>query len=147
MYSNTYKINALKYDELVSLLSTKITPEFRKLILERLLVINDYSMKSNTEKQFISPGNYFNSDFDIRKPIMINPRKKDVTEIKHPSQDNRHTIYEHVSNHTYKNSENENDLDDILKEVYIENTPKKDPLDVKLEKIKKLHTKLMKRKK
>lgn len=146
-YSNSLQINNMDYWSLVHMLMNQITPENRKLVLERLMEMNNQLMVS-----------------DLTRSSILNSRKKDVSEVKHPSLDflndqgknplpmnipfnanNQYTPNSYQTNsvpnnynkHQYK-IDNEIDLDDIIEEIQ-----SVDPLDEKLHYIKKLYTKII----
>lgn len=170
------QISNMDYWSLVNMLMIQITPETRKHILDRLIEMNNLLLSFQIQPDL------------LRSPI-LNTRKKDVTEIQHPSinytnLNQNSEIFQHIeknqpeklnfkqfnipiNNHHLKNnsqissdftclppikldnSKNQNfkqkyenleiDIDDIINEIY--NQP--DELDDKLDKIKKLHTKII----
>ncbi|XWV26579.1 hypothetical protein QJ857_gp0488 [Tupanvirus soda lake] len=76
-YMNNNQISSLDYFSLVNMLMNQISPETRKQILERLTDMNNQLMMGmNSQIQT-----------DLPRSSMLNSRKKDATEIQHPSFD------------------------------------------------------------
>ncbi len=69
-YMNTFQINTMDYWSLVYMLMNQSTPEIRKLVLERLTEMNNQLLGS-----------------DLSRLSTLNSRKKDTSEIPHPSLD------------------------------------------------------------
>lgn len=81
--NNTIISNA-DYLTLVNLLTSQITPEIRKQILLRLTELNDQLiLNNNIQNQFQTNQN----KQDLSRFPTMNCRKKDVTELQHPSFD------------------------------------------------------------
>lgn len=140
---NNEKIKNLGYWSLVNLLTTSITPETRKSILDRLTEMNDRLLLEN-------------SPLDLTRGGYTNRKKKDIVENTHPSMDVFNyngsnplplampvnsaygfNILSNIGNN--KETQSEIDLDDILDDI--ENEP--DELDQKLDKISKLYRKIV----
>lgn len=132
-YLNDINVEKLDYSELVNLLFVQMTPFMRKKILERLFLINEGLIKMELQK-------------NLRNPT-INTRRKRTIENPHPSITNKieNPIPLNMPINT-KNYDVSNDdifnLDDIIKGFNEENN-----LDHKLQKIKKLHERIINRKK
>ncbi|XWV25319.1 hypothetical protein QJ856_gp0451 [Tupanvirus deep ocean] len=76
-YMNNNQINSLDYFSLVNMLMNQISPETRKQILDRLTEMNNQLMMGmNSQIQT-----------DLQRSSMLSSRKKDATEIQHPSLD------------------------------------------------------------
>jgi hypothetical protein len=67
----------MDYWTLVQMLMNQITPEIRKLVLEKLTEMNNHLI--------IKPS--VHSQSDLSRSSVLNSRKKDVLEIQHPSLD------------------------------------------------------------
>ena len=76
-YMNTNQISNLDYWSLVNMLMIQITADTRKQILDRLTEMNNQLLIGM--KPQIQP--------DLARSSMLNSRKKDVSEIQHPSLD------------------------------------------------------------
>lgn len=82
---NSNQITNLDYLSLVNMLTTQITPETRSQILSRLTEIND---------QLILSSGIQSQQLDLSRCSSMNSRKKDATELQHPSMD----IYNYKGN-------------------------------------------------
>lgn len=76
-YMNINQINNMDYWSLVGMLMNQISPETRKLILEKLTEMNNQLLI----------GNHSKIQQDLARMGILNSRKKDVSENKHPSMD------------------------------------------------------------
>ena len=99
---NTIQINNSDYWTLVNMLMNQITPDVRKLILDRLTEMNN-QLIIGTSSQTLLSGNKINSvsegnqlpirsdawqiQPDLARSSVMNSRKKDISEMQHPSLD------------------------------------------------------------
>ncbi|AUV58274.1 hypothetical protein [Bandra megavirus] len=165
--NNYNQINNMDYLSLVNMLTLQINPENRKMILERLTEMNNqllYKNDSNTMAEY--------TNVDLSRSSQINSRKKDVQENLHPSMnyynnkginplplnipmnsahqyniEQPNTNYMNINHKSSakinnKNYSDEIDLDSIINN-FDDNDNIPDALDIKLAKIKKLHTKII----
>jgi hypothetical protein len=81
-----HQIKQLDYWGLVNMLMNQITPDTRAIILERLTNMNNQLLnKSNSQTNAVmNPSVSFG---DLSRSSMLNSRKKDATEVQHPSMD------------------------------------------------------------
>ena len=122
-----YKIKQLDYYGLVNLLTKQITPEIRSLVLQQLTYLND---KLLNNQQYVQP--------DLARASMLQSRKKDATEIQHPSTSS-------LRDESINRNKTSIDLDDIIDDIVEEENAVSD-LDLKLEKIRALQAKVTKNK-
>ena len=155
--SNNIPIIDADYWTLVNLLTTQITPQIRKQILSRLTDLNDQLILANAiQNQFHNGQNSQDLSRSTVHPT-TNCRKKDVTELQHPSLDmfnyngnnqyNTNIIGGHTNNNFLRNQDQSDiDLDEILADIHDshdnhESHP--DALDQELARIKNLYGKVI----
>lgn len=151
------QINNMDYWSLVSMLMNQITPDIRKLILDRLTKMNDQLMASFTPTEF------------PRAPV-LSSRKKVTHEMPHPSRNYNYSgnpipvsfndiepkmfnpsifspkKHQNKDYNMNNNTDDEIDIDDILSDLCDENVfeeSEEDILDQKLNRIKKLYNKIV----
>ena len=107
------QISSMNYFELVDMLKKQITPEIRKYILERLIIMNN-ELITNTNR-------LNNIKIDIVQPQKMYTPKNSSIDI----------------GNSYNN--NEIDIDDIIDDIHKE----PNALDLKLARIKKLRDKIL----
>lgn len=146
-YLNPMQLHTMDYWSLVNMLTSQITPETRKMILDKLSEMNN---------QLLMGMNMNSIQPDLARSSMLNSRKKDLSETQHPSFDhlnykgpnplplnvpiNGNNHFTMTSYHSQvSNANNEINLDEIIDDA--QEIP--DPLDMKLAYIKKLHTKIV----
>jgi len=74
-------ISRMDYWNLINLLSTQLTPEIRRLVLERLTEINNQMIRLGSSVS----GSYVDIPTDLARSGFINSRKKDLNETQHPA--------------------------------------------------------------
>lgn len=79
-FINNYQVTDPNYLSLVNMLATKISPTTRKQILDNLTEFNDRLLQQESNAQEPT----FNVS-DIARSSSFNSRKKDLSEIQHPS--------------------------------------------------------------
>ncbi|AYV85574.1 MAG: hypothetical protein Satyrvirus23_17 [Satyrvirus sp.] len=154
-YINSSQIANLDYPNLVNLLMNKISPYVRRCILERLNEINNqliYEMEIPQNINIPENNDYANmrgTPEDFSRIGMPSSRKKDLAELKHPSA--------YVQNYSNQNQFQFNSpinpakapsgkintisLDNIIDDL--EKEKESESLDDKLEKISRLHKKII----
>lgn len=86
-YTNTNQINIMDYWSLVNMLMNQISPDIRKQILERLTEMNNQLLMENLFKDGMSVMQTKNQP-DLARAAILNSRKKDLSEMQHPSLNN-----------------------------------------------------------
>lgn len=152
------QIKHMDYWGLVNTLTNQISPETRSMVLDKLVEMNNSLLTTSSGVQM-----------DLSRSTMLNSRKKDVTEIQHPSLDlfnnkganplpmGLPTSYNQMVNNQMTSGHNQMttnhnqmtsnynqiediDLDDIIEDVLNDEV---DDLDSKLNYIKNLHSKII----
>ncbi len=129
------------YHELVNMLLQNITPEFRSMVLNKLVTYNNQLIKSQS--------------YDPARPSALNSRRKDVNELQHPSmysntrsnnptpltlpiRGNNFTVNQVTPTYIPEPRAPEIDIDDI-----IDDFSEPESLESKLRKIDALHKKII----
>ena len=152
MYSNYMntdnQIQYMDYPGLVQLLTTAISPETRAVVLTRLTQMNN-QLLNQMQTQFQTQ---FQTQLDLSRPVSVNSRKKDATELQHPSMEQiprQSNSVPRSARPTPKQapirrdpeSDSELDIDDILRDI---NGPTTEPdLDQKLKQLTNLKQKIL----
>lgn len=88
-YQYVHTINSMNYLALVNMLSVQITPEIRRLVLERLTAMNNELLGFNLRSQIPTPTE--TNSHGLRSQSMVNREtagsgvKKDAKEMVHPA--------------------------------------------------------------
>lgn len=154
------KNSTTDYASLVNALTCQITPEYRAVILDKLVEINNQLL---AKTQSSSRGNQFVNQSDPARSCILNPRKKDVSELQHPSTlansytpsivpitrpSHSHALSQTPSQYTpsiKKTIEPEFNIDDIIDDFEL--SEETTSLDDKLNKLSSLHKKILSEKK
>jgi hypothetical protein len=137
----------VSYVDLVNMLLQNITPEYRAIILNKLVTYNN---------QLLAQANMSPIQIDPTRSSLLNARKKDVSELQHPSiygnQDQRNNVPLSLpirANNNFPSQKEEIDINDIIDDIIDDNhnshsdDKKLDLLDAKLRKLDILHKKII----
>ncbi|AQN68152.1 hypothetical protein [Saudi moumouvirus] len=153
----------MDYLSLVNMLTLQLTPVDRKAILERLIEMNDQLLYKNDINVDMSRNSQLNSrKKDIKENLhpsmdFYNHNKKNPIPLNIPSSSTSQTsietrnvfynpnIYNDINNKTHKKTCDEIDLDSIINNIsdFDDKENSEESLDDKLQKIKKLHSKII----
>lgn len=120
------KISNMDYWSLVNLLMTQITPEIRKIILEKLTNMNDFLLGITRQ-----------NPLPLSMPVNSNQMYGPMNSLSNSTNYNSSSYLSQIK----ESSDTEIDLDDIIDELSNEQNQSNE-LDAKLEKISRLYRKI-----
>lgn len=139
------KINNMDYRTLVNMLSNRISPDTRRQILIRLTDMNDQLLKSNDQISRSNDHNQYNQHNQHSQHSRYNTQPHNQHIYHNPQTHNQYNPSTHHNQYTNHQPHEKINLGNMIDNMCADNAV--DELDITLDKIKKLHNKIIASKK